>query len=1378
MSCDMADKVTETQRNRQILRDLDPLALISSTAAAEALLADAAGGGGSRTSVRSVDAQALLGCLRGALVAADTDAPIADGLVHPESVLAYVYTGGTTKASKCVTVTHAMMLWEAENYSTALGGAAGPGDRMLQYSSLYWGAAVFGQLSVALALGACACIGGCPEGAGDTGCGRAGDALAEIVADVERFGITLLGLVPSQLRGAWPGGPATAPAQLRVLIMWADKCPVELSRTWRQGGLKMVDLLIASEYWLALYSDCSVHCDESGVEKHIYRPLPDLECLFLVEDESVGGGLRAALPGEAGEMYLFGPTTSPGYVYRDESNSSVARISLSAYGAQRSINGKMYLRTRDVLRMLPDGGLVYHGRADSMMKHGGQWVDVDSLQDAAMAVPGVAHAALLAGSSGVDAFVVLAADSSACDTEALSESRAKRPRVPVLAGSSPLSPPPFRTLAAVRKTLPAGARVHLRTELPLNPATAKVDRRNLEAQLRAVRDGRLQHERAQRAAERSHVRCLGAWLCVAVAFVLAPQALLALGDAMFVAWSGGDGIFRTTLSALLRLTTCGLFRLLVLPELWAVSLYMEHGFARGRGYGGAQRLRELARWLPLLLCALAPVGLLRVLLGVAAAYLAWAREKDAALVLGIGLVSAGGCAAALLPRAGTTTAAVGAALLCVAGRGGRLAELLRFLAAAPGLYYQLLPKVLSEALGDYAARLPFDVGLRPPTWKDSLSWDEKSAVVDSGNKWDRVYIEGLGGEREWKAIGIMVKLHWNLSDDVALAALLSEDQTPAADEGAASMVVDGPRNPLATLVERVRGHVGADLVGIDSMQAIQLTEAIRREFGKPLSVSDVLRCADFDALLARIESGAAAPEEAAVSLDAQKRAARAASERAAELKRAHQRRIWLCGVGANMCTVDWLACRRDATTHLDVEALRRAVDRLVRRHTALRAQTAEDLPLFQATYDAASLWQLWCASGEAWTQSQAGRLLSASIFGAWPRTSVLGADDHAARVPLLVPTAAEVLLEEASGELTDDQRAFWIGSIVLRRSPPKQLFQICVIPVPRREAVAAWTAAATAADVAKDLSAAALALTLSPEDVQWYIYAVLEHGLCDGPSGLPLYADLLRLYAEEAGEEQASDDVPSEEVMPDALGRLQERLKRSLLPLPDAEDANDDIYHDGLIYWGYRNGYQRFIRFDTRLMQLLRVASRDILGCSVDVAWLTIISAAFLRLFPALRRLDLFLIVTCRDRPGEERMIGYFSSRKMMPLEVGEARSLPLLGLADLISGVRRQRAWNRPRPFEKCGACIEVNIVSQAADGLPHGFQEVRCHRDPPRSWSRGNTSCMNLRLDQVARDDWDFRLQSWDAAYGQSWSTYYAQAMGSVLVDMALQPLGPVIP
>lgn len=265
----------------------------------------------------------------------------------------------------------------------------------------------------------------------------------------------------------------------------------------------------------------------------------------------------------------------------------------------------------------------------------------------------------------------------------------------------------------------------------------------------------------------------------------------------------------------------------------------------------------------------------------------------------------------------------------------------------------------------------------------------------------------------------------------------------------------------------------------------------------------------------------------------------------------------------------------------------------------------------------------------------------------------------------------------------------------------------------------------------------------------------------------------MRLYAEEAGEIQAGQNTEAG----DALTVLQNRLLQSLKPLPDAEHPNDDVLHDDLGSWSSRRGYTRFIQFDAHLMQLLRFAASTHLGCSVDVAWLTAIAAAFLRMFPMMQRLDLYLVVTCRDRPNEELMIGYFSNVKILPLEFGNARYLTILGLCDMISTVRRLRTWRRPRPFERSEA-IEVNIVSQVAEGLPHGFKEVRCPKSAPRDWNRSTASFLKLRLDQVAVDGWDFRLQSHDASWGGNWSTYYAQALGSVMADMAMHPTGPVVP
>merc|ERR1719181_2255453 len=96
--------------------------------------------------------------------------------------------------------------------------------------------------------------------------------------------------------------------------------------------------------------------------------------------------------------------------------------------------------------------------------------------------------------------------------------------------------------------------------------------------------------------------------------------------------------------------------------------------------------------------------------------------------------------------------------------------------------------------------------------------------------------------------------------------------------------------------------------------------------------------------------------------------------------------------------------RRGSSEHLDVSALQRAVDRLVERHEALRARNASEQTLFDATYSAASLWQLWCSSGQPWTNSHVGILASWSVYNAWPRTIVLPVDSPGAQISLLRPT--------------------------------------------------------------------------------------------------------------------------------------------------------------------------------------------------------------------------------------------------------------------------------------------------------------------------------------------------------------------------------------
>ena len=309
-----------------------------------------------------------------------------DGATSPESVLLYTYTGGTTKHSKCVVVSHAMALWEMQNYHIVMKGQMSSADRVLQFTSAYWGAAAFGQIDIALAFGACVVFSE-----------PAAESLASIIAEHE---ISVLGTVPSLLRATYPGGPKTKAPSLRVILTWGETLSVKVSKPWKEVCF-LVDLLIASEYWLALYSHCEIHQDPlDGREKHVLVPLPQLQMHLLGPE----GCILDNTPGMEGEMILAGDTVSPGYIGFDGMIGSDESTPGDYFH-----DGLRYLRTRDKLRWIGRGRLVYCGRTGSLAKRGGQFVDLDELTEKLQALPGMQSCAVVGGER-LEAFCTLDED--------------------------------------------------------------------------------------------------------------------------------------------------------------------------------------------------------------------------------------------------------------------------------------------------------------------------------------------------------------------------------------------------------------------------------------------------------------------------------------------------------------------------------------------------------------------------------------------------------------------------------------------------------------------------------------------------------------------------------------------------------------------------------------------------------------------------------------------------------------------------------------------------------------------------------------------------------------------------------------------------------
>jgi amino acid adenylation domain-containing protein len=183
----------------------------------------------------------------------------------------------------------------------------------------------------------------------------------------------------------------------------------------------------------------------------IGRPYPGLTAAVVGDDG------QAAAPGEAGELWVSGPQTVPGY-WRDPATTAARFVSGAALGAPE----RRFYRTGDRVRRLASGDYVYLGRVDNQVKVLGYRVELGDVEAALRACPGV-----------VDAIAV---------PWPVEPSGAAQGLVGFVAGRDLDA---AAVIAAVRQTLPdymVPRDLHVLAELPLN-ANGKLDRRALADRL-------------------------------------------------------------------------------------------------------------------------------------------------------------------------------------------------------------------------------------------------------------------------------------------------------------------------------------------------------------------------------------------------------------------------------------------------------------------------------------------------------------------------------------------------------------------------------------------------------------------------------------------------------------------------------------------------------------------------------------------------------------------------------------------------------------------------------------------------------------------------------------------------------------------------------
>ncbi|MGP9822323.1 non-ribosomal peptide synthetase [Salinarimonas sp. NSM] len=121
----------------------------------------------------------------------------------------------------------------------------------------------------------------------------------------------------------------------------------------------------------------------------------------------VAPGGRDCAPGEIGEVLVAGPTVIEGYEGDPDASARAIRDG--------------WLHTGDLGRLDADGYLVLHGRLDETIKRGGHRVALRDVDDALLALPGVAEAAAFAVAHptlGRDLAAAVVPESGACLVEA------------------------------------------------------------------------------------------------------------------------------------------------------------------------------------------------------------------------------------------------------------------------------------------------------------------------------------------------------------------------------------------------------------------------------------------------------------------------------------------------------------------------------------------------------------------------------------------------------------------------------------------------------------------------------------------------------------------------------------------------------------------------------------------------------------------------------------------------------------------------------------------------------------------------------------------------------------------------------------------------
>eukprot|EP00440_Ansanella_granifera_P033574 gb/GFBE01036433.1/.p1 GENE.gb/GFBE01036433.1/~~gb/GFBE01036433.1/.p1 ORF type:complete len:1446 (+),score=313.09 gb/GFBE01036433.1/:1-4338(+) len=1184
-----------------------------------------------------------------------------DVITTTDNVLAYMFTSGSTGKSKCVTATNRMAHAEVVSYPEVfrkLGVTIDPTkDRWRQdHEPGWWGAAFFGEVDVALAM-------------------MMGMVMMKPTDPaIASRGVSVMGALPSGLQNLYPGAQ-NIPETLRVIFSWAERCEVELGRQWKSKGVKMADLLIATEYFLT-FASCNLEVARGGDGRlaHATRTVGHASAYLLNDNfepihEDAGHEVT-------GLIAIAGPQVSPGYVEMGDDGTPAIGAGPLSRDTFKTVNGQWCVVPKDIMRRTTSGSYVSIGRAGGMIK----------VKGGVLMATNVVELQLQTGSIA-----------AACITDPLH----------VQGGGSLVLEINWEDVWSFRNSLQRSSFLRLPVlytcTMPRNESTGKVQKALVQKMAIADYEAEIAATEELRNTQKNHLDwyqsiarrpamalCLAqpwaylavlraAWHFDAARMILSllsllPRVLLLLA---MVAWSHAA----TAHAAKLRSCDMAL----------AVAVLSAAGHALGSAFASLfscallsaivcyAMLETASKRLEsdkeggqpnLLMRVFRGTGRLRFAMVVGAVANLYPAEAMR-IHYSIGLLCIFACGRRLPPAPWDS-----GALQRVAATAWSFGESLGYMLCFPVMFALALPSLVIAAFQRFAWSQLKQPG--QPIARKQAGWAYK----------------GPGAQLRLISNGT------NNNGSIWLDLRPTEATQQAED-------ASGPARPAAQATTAVgaRGQelarkAGVDFRSVDSLRIARLSVLLKKHLRAKQDEAALefreLReaCVDEATFVALIEARFEAPvEEAAAGAAASSRGwvdnFMAWAQGGAFIHREGATNApWDCQVDVLM---KW-----EGEDPLDHQILTAALEKVVQQHPLLRARFPPDDATDEAigsngsglsTTSAAT----WSLINELFQEPSVlgdwlRRLVAYALWRCWPRTVVLHSDE---RLQIDIPVFSKqsdgntgTLAEEAHSVLGEAWNSWW---------KPSSMFNVCAVNLE------------------------------SDGRLHQFLYCSTSHKYSDGGSAAAFVHSLREAYDSLlAGQAPAHGESQ-------VLAVQQQRLMRYLQGEPSPEGQVDmylfDINNDT---FSYEFGHSVGVQFTEQICQAVRVAGLR-MACSEEIAWLACITCALCRLLPDEKLIKILMVHNGRQGDAEGS-VACVSSYVMLTIPCVAPRSeTPLADIASRVIYAVTSGKFRRPAPCEQAHARINIGGMI----GTDGNFSQVfKQHRTRGSSWSRA-PYVVQLRMD-----------------------------------------------